>query len=52
MSTGKVVQIIGPVMDVEFTQESLPPIYNAVRITSDGFDVPAPGGGDGGFRVR
>ncbi len=42
MSTGKVVQIIGPVMDVEFTQESLPPIYNAVRITSDGFDVPAP----------
>ena len=42
MSTGKVVQIIGPVVDVEFTVENLPPIYNAVRITSEGFDVPTP----------
>ncbi|MCZ6695089.1 MAG: F0F1 ATP synthase subunit beta, partial [Acidobacteria bacterium] len=42
MSTGKVVQIIGPVLDIEFTEESLPSIYNAVRITSEGFDVPAP----------
>src|SRR5437764_15110602 len=33
--TGKVVQVIGPVIDVEFP-EGLPAIYNAVRIVSDG----------------
>ena len=38
---GKVVQIIGPVVDVEFGGDYLPPIYQALRITSDGFDVPA-----------
>ena len=38
---GKVVQIIGPVLDVEF-QGYLPPIYQALRVTSDGFDVPTP----------
>src|SRR6202158_1372238 len=39
---GHVVQIIGPVVDVEFTESYLPPIYEALRITSDGFDVPEP----------
>ena len=33
--TGRVVQIIGPVVDVEFEGGHLPAIYNAVRITSD-----------------
>src|SRR6267142_2689833 len=37
---GKVVQIIGPVVDVEFGATYLPPIYQALRITSDGFKVP------------
>src|SRR4249919_1007166 len=32
--TGKVVQVIGPVIDIEFTG-GLPEIYNAVRIVSD-----------------
>jgi len=36
---GQVVQIIGPVVDVEFSDNYLPPIYQALRITSDGFDV-------------
>jgi len=40
--TGKVVQIIGPVVDVEFDDQYLPPIYEALRIVSDGFDVPTP----------
>src|SRR6201991_1989875 len=40
--TGKVVQIIGPVLDVEFGDGYLPPIYMALRITSEGFDVPDP----------
>ena len=39
---GKVVQIIGPVVDVEFSNSDLPPIYQALRITSEGFDVPRP----------
>ncbi|HEV8701031.1 MAG TPA: F0F1 ATP synthase subunit beta [Candidatus Polarisedimenticolia bacterium] len=42
MNVGKIVQIIGPVVDVQFTDENLPAIYNAVRITSEGFDVPQP----------
>ena len=40
--TGKVVQIIGPVLDVEFGDGYLPPIYQALRVTSEGFDVPTP----------
>src|SRR5687767_15932601 len=39
---GKVVQIIGPVLDVEFQGGYLPPIYQALRITSEGFDVDTP----------
>jgi F-type H+-transporting ATPase subunit beta len=42
MNTGKVVQVIGPVVDVAFDEKNLPPIYTAVRITSEGFEVPAP----------
>ncbi len=34
--TGRVVQIIGPVVDVEFPEGHLPPIFNAVRITDEG----------------
>jgi F-type H+-transporting ATPase subunit beta len=37
-----VVQIIGPVLDVEFEENHLPPIYTALRVTSEGFDVPEP----------
>ena len=33
--TGKVVQIIGPVVDIEFADGQLPAIYNAVRISGD-----------------
>jgi F-type H+-transporting ATPase subunit beta len=33
---GKVVQVIGPVVDVEFAEDYLPAIYNAVRITDKG----------------
>ena len=39
---GKIVQIIGPVVDVEFSDNYLPPIYQALRITSEGFDVETP----------
>ncbi len=39
---GKVVEVIGPVVVVAFEEGHLPPIYNALRITSEGFDVPNP----------
>lgn len=39
---GKVLQVIGPVVDVIFEEVALPPIYQALRIISDGFEVPNP----------
>jgi F-type H+-transporting ATPase subunit beta len=33
---GKIVQVIGPVVDVEFDPESLPEIYTALEIKDDG----------------
>jgi len=36
MSSGKVVQVIGPVVDVEFAPGELPPIYNALTIDNNG----------------
>jgi F-type H+-transporting ATPase subunit beta len=41
-NVGRVVQIIGPVVDIEFAETALPPIYQAIRVTSDGFDVVRP----------
>jgi F-type H+-transporting ATPase subunit beta len=41
-NVGKVVEIIGPVVVVAFEEHQLPPIYNAVEIISEGFDVPQP----------
>jgi len=39
---GKVSQIIGPAVDVEFEEGKQPPIYEALHITSTGFKVPTP----------
>ena len=39
---GRVVQVIGPVVDVEFKDVELPEIYTAIRITSEGMDTPSP----------
>jgi F-type H+-transporting ATPase subunit beta len=39
---GRVVQIIGPVVDIEFDEEHLPAIYNAVRITDPGEETGVP----------
>ncbi len=41
-AVGHIVQIIGPVLDVQFESGHLPSIYNAVHITSEGFSVPEP----------
>ncbi len=37
---GHVVEVIGPVVDILFQEHHLPFIHNAVRITSEGFNVP------------
>src|SRR6059036_2238559 len=39
---GRVSQVIGPAVDVEFPEGKQPSIYTALRITSQGFNVPAP----------
>ena len=39
---GHVIQIAGPAVDVQFSEGLLPAIYTAVRVTSEGFDVPQP----------
>src|SRR5487761_2510947 len=39
---GKVVQISGPAVDVQFEEATMPPIYQALRVVSDGFTVPNP----------
>ncbi|MEI6108302.1 MAG: F0F1 ATP synthase subunit beta, partial [Opitutae bacterium] len=32
MNTGKIVQVIGPVVDVQFAEHTIPPIYQALTI--------------------
>lgn len=39
---GKVIQVAGPAVDVQFTEGKQPPIYQALRVTSEGFHVPNP----------
>ena len=39
---GKVVQVAGPAVDCEFPEGQIPLIYTAIRITSEGFDMPDP----------
>ena len=39
---GKVSQVIGPAVDVEFPEGKQPVIHTALRITSKGFNVPTP----------
>jgi F-type H+-transporting ATPase subunit beta len=39
---GKVIQISGPAVDVQFEEAKMPPIYQALRVTSEGFTTPEP----------
>ena len=39
---GKVIQVSGPAVDVQFEEATMPSIYQALRVTSEGFDVPHP----------
>jgi len=35
MNTGRIVRVIGPVLDVEFGPETMPAIYNALKVKTD-----------------
>ena len=37
---GNVIQIAGPAVDVQFVEATMPPVYQALRVTSEGFNVP------------
>ena len=37
---GKVLQVMGPVLDVQFETGHVPQIYNAIKVTSEAFDTP------------
>src|SRR6185312_13655983 len=39
-NVGSVIQISGPAVDIQFEEATMPPIYQALRITSEGFQVP------------
>src|SRR5438309_10601573 len=39
---GKVVQVSGPAVECEFPEGRIPVIHTAIRIISEGFDVPTP----------
>jgi F-type H+/Na+-transporting ATPase subunit beta len=41
-NVGQVIKISGPAVDVQFEEANMPPIYQALRVVSDGFDVPTP----------
>jgi F-type H+-transporting ATPase subunit beta len=41
-AVGKVVQVIGPVLDLEFDEGCLPAIYNAIRIVDAGEETGVP----------
>src|SRR5450432_1505879 len=39
---GRVVQVAGPAVDCQFPEGHIPLVYTAIRITSEGFNVPDP----------
>jgi F-type H+-transporting ATPase subunit beta len=39
IKTGKITQIVGVVVDIEFTTDSLPTIYNALKVQLDGKEL-------------
>jgi len=39
---GKVVQVAGPAVDCQFPEGHIPAVYTAIRVISEGYDVPQP----------
>ena len=40
VAEGHVIQVAGPTIEIQFPEGHLPRLFNAVHITSEGFDVP------------
>ncbi len=40
VAEGHVVQVAGPTIEIEFAEGHIPRIFNAIHVTSEGFDVP------------
>ena len=36
---GKVLQVVGPVLDIQFKGGHVPAIYNSIKVTSEGFET-------------
>ena len=43
MNMGKITQVLGAVVDVEFSDGTLPPIYNALKISNPAISDAASG---------
>ena len=41
-AAGKVIQVAGPAVDIQFEEGHIPVINTAIRVTSEGFNVPSP----------
>src|SRR5213079_3330114 len=41
-NVGRVIQVSGPAVDVQFDPAAMPPIYESLRVVSEGFTVPSP----------
>src|SRR5450432_4238687 len=42
LTVGHVVQVAGPAVDCQFPEGQIPEVHTAIRIISEGFDVPEP----------
>src|SRR5579859_1432572 len=51
MSSGKIVQVIGAVVDVEFPREAIPEIYDALKLEDGGLTLEVQQLGDGEVRT-
>jgi F-type H+-transporting ATPase subunit beta len=40
VAEGHVVQVAGPTIEVQFPEGHIPKIFNAIHVTSEGFDIP------------
>jgi F-type H+-transporting ATPase subunit beta len=40
VAEGHVVQVAGPTIEIQFPEGHIPKLFNAVQVTSEGFDVP------------
>src|SRR5919206_210665 len=40
VAEGHVVQVAGPTIDIQFPEGHIPQIFNAIHVTSEGYDTP------------